>query len=235
MASGPVRGWIRRCVAVAVLAVGLAYSEAALVVYLRELIAPIRREHFPAAAGRMLPLLTVRQLEEAGAGYTRLLVVEVSREVAPIVTLLAAAWGLSRGRGQLAAFFLIGFGVWDIFYYVFLRVLIGWPASLGAWDVLYLIPTAWVAPVWAPLVVAATMVAVGLAILRCGDAVPRWRVGPALAVLAGTGLIMASFLLRTAEAFVAVPRRFDWAWFLAGWLLAMAGAAAHLRPAWRRG
>lgn len=230
MASSLVRGRGRRCLAVAVLAVGLAYTEAALVVYLRELIAPIRREHFPGAVDEALPLLTIEHLRQAGAPYTRLLAVEVSREVWPIVSLLAMAWGLRRRKGELAAFFLIGFGVWDIFYYVFLKVLIGWPASLGTWDVLYLIPTAWVAPVWAPLTVAATMVALGLAVLRRGAGAARMRIAPGAAILTGVGLILASFFMRSREAFAAVPSRFDWPWFLAGWLLAVAGAAWWLRP-----
>ena len=29
---------------------------------------------------------------------------------------------------------MIAFGVWDIFYYVFLRLLIGWPESLATWN-----------------------------------------------------------------------------------------------------
>jgi hypothetical protein len=156
----------------------------------------------------------------------------------PIVVLLAMAWGLRRRKGELVAFFLLGFGVWDIFYYVFLKILLGWPVSLATWDVLFLIPTAWVAPVWAPLVVAATLVLTGLAILYRAARPPARKLSlPAWFMVAlGTGLILTSFFLRTGQAFHSVPR-FDWQWFLAGWVTGVGGLVWLLRPEWpsRRG
>ena len=129
------------------------------------------------------------------------------------------------------AFFVLGFGLWDIFYYAFLKVLLGWPASLGTWDVLYLIPTAWVAPVWAPLVVSSTLVLTGLAILyRGGRKHSGKRSFVAWFVLAiGTALVLMSFFLRSREAFHNVPSHFDWPVFVAGWLLAVAGLVWLLR------
>jgi hypothetical protein len=43
------------------------------------------------------------------------------------------------------------FGIWDLFYYVWLKVCLGWPSSLLTWDVLFLIPVPWVGPVLAPV------------------------------------------------------------------------------------
>ena len=37
----------------------------------------------------------------------------------------------------------------------------GWPDTLRSWDILFLIPMPWVAPVWAPLSVATFFVAAG--------------------------------------------------------------------------
>jgi hypothetical protein len=51
--------------------------------------------------------------------------------------------------------------LWDIFYYVGLKTLLGWPPSLFTWDVLFLIPVPWSAPVLAPVAAAAYFVAVG--------------------------------------------------------------------------
>jgi len=230
-ARGTLPGRTGGIVAAAILAVALAYTEASLVVYLRALIAPVRARHFPDSANEPLPLLSPPQLTEAGESFPRLLVVEVTREITPVAALLAMAWGLARRRRQIVAFFLLGFGVWDIFYYVFLKILLDWPASLGTWDILYLIPTAWVAPVWAPLVVSVTLVLAGLAILRQGDRpyTSRGRLIAWPAVGVGTGLVLLSFFLRTREAFHRVPRRFDWPVFLIGWLLAGAGLVWLLR------
>jgi len=214
------------------LAAALGYIEASVVVCLRQIIAPVRQEHFPQAVREPLPLLTPRQLSAAGQTFEFLLFVELAREVAPIVVLLAMAAGLRGRRSDGAGFFMLGFGVWDIFYYVFLKVLLDWPASLATWDVLYLIPTAWVAPVWAPLAVSAMLVAAGLGILLRREA-PRspraWYVAWLL-VAAGAALVLASFFLRTAEAFAAVPRRFDWPWFLGGYLIAGVGIVWLLWP-----
>ena len=228
-----VRAPLLRRVCWAVLfAAALGYIEAGVVVYLREILVPFRRSHFPEAAREPLPLLRPEVLAEAGREYERLLAVEVAREVMPILALLAMAWALRRRRGELAAFFVLGFGLWDIFYYVFLKVLLDWPASLGTWDVLYLIPTAWVAPVWAPLVVSTTMAAAGMAFLfrrrgarRAPGSIFAWGL-----VAVGVALVIASFLLRTGEAFGGVPQRFDWAWFAAGWLAAVTALAWLLRP-----
>jgi hypothetical protein len=224
----------RSLAALAVVCLALGYVEAALVVYLRQITAPVRREHFPNSVREVVPLLTLEQLRAAGESYPFLLAVEVAREPMPLLLLAACAWVLGRRPREALAYFLVGFGVWDILYYVFLKLLLNWPASPATWDVLYLIPTAWVAPVWAPLIVSATMIAAGMLLLFRRRPATRRRAGPAaLLALAGAALILTSFLLRTAEAFQRVPRRYDWEWFLAGWLLSVAGVIWFVRP--RRG
>src|SRR6185295_14590389 len=47
------------------------------------------------------------------------------------------------------------FGLWDIWYYIWLRVLIHWPDSLFDWDILFLIPLRWWGPVLSPVLIAA--------------------------------------------------------------------------------
>jgi hypothetical protein len=61
-------------------------------------------------------------------------------------------------------YFLFAFGVWDIFYYVALKLLIGWPASLLTWDILFLIPVSWLGPVLAPVICSFTMIAMAVLI-----------------------------------------------------------------------
>jgi hypothetical protein len=221
----------RSLAAVAVISVALGYVEATLVVYLRHITAPVRREHFPNSVREVVHLLSVEQLRAAGEAYPFLLAVEVAREPMPLLLLAALAWVLGRRPRQRLAYFLVGFGVWDIFYYAFLKLLLNWAASPATWDVLYLIPTAWVAPVWAPLAVSTTMIAAGvLMLLRTRPATRRRALPAAMLALAGAALILTSFLLRTGEAFARVPRRYDWEWFLAGWLLGVAGLIWYARP-----
>ena len=63
-----------------------------------------------------------------------------------------------RGRLGYAA---LGFGVWDIGYYVFLKVICGWPHSLLDWDILFLLPLPWWGPVLAPVLIALLMIVWG--------------------------------------------------------------------------
>src|SRR5207249_1805662 len=52
----------------------------------------------------------------------------------------------------------IAFGVWYIFYYIFLKILCGWPHSLWDWDILFLLPLPWWGPVLAPVSIALLMI-----------------------------------------------------------------------------
>ena len=116
----------RRLLVVAVFAVAMAWVEAAVVFYLRRLvdrIEPYQPNPLPIAG------------DLGGA--------ELVREAATLVMLLAVGWLAGRAWRTRLGFFLAAFGVWDIFYYVFLRAMTGWPHSLFDWDVLFLIPLPW--------------------------------------------------------------------------------------------
>jgi len=93
----------------------------------------------------------------------QLLVIEIGREAATLVLISTGAWLFGRGIQQRCAYFLAIFATWDIFYYVWLKVLIDWPSSIMEWDVLFLIPTVWAGPVLAPVLVSITLL--GFAII----------------------------------------------------------------------
>jgi hypothetical protein len=137
-------------------AFGIAFGfvEAAVVVYLR------------AATG----LLPVPQTQTIFIPQT-LLRVECFREAATMIMLIAAAWLTVDGTRERIAAFLWTFAFWDFFYYVWLRVAIGWPASLVTPDVLFLLPVPWISQVWFPLLVSGlTIVSVGLCCKSKGGA-----------------------------------------------------------------
>ena len=131
----------------AVWGVAFAYIESSVVVYLRKIYYP---------EGFAFPLAIAE---------TRLIVVEIVREAATLVILWAtASLAYSRLQSRMAAFMVL-FGIWDLFYYLFLKLILDWPESLSSWDLLFLIPLPWVGPVWAPAVVASGLVYAGTAIL----------------------------------------------------------------------
>ena len=80
---------------------------------------------------------------------------------------MLAAVGIIAGKNKVQrfAYFLISFAVWDIFYYVFLKVFIDWPENFMTWDILFLLPVAWIGPVIAPITLSLLMIAIALMLI----------------------------------------------------------------------
>jgi len=160
-------------------AIAMAYLEAAVVIYLRQLFWPTDLEFSPETLQPMPPFLAT---------------VEVGRETATIVMLVSLSILVGANRWERFAFFLWCFGLWDIFYYAWLYVLSGWPPSLLTADLLFLIPVPWFGPVLAPILVSVTMLGFALAILRAHElegARRMWRYW--VLALVGAWLIFSSF------------------------------------------
>jgi hypothetical protein len=155
--------------------------------------------------------------------------------------MLAAVGAIAgRTRQTRLAYSAIAFGVWDIFYYVFLEAMSGWPASLFDWDILFLLPLPWWGPVLAPLCIALLMIVWGTLVSqrfdrsRLGAAAPlAWRlnwVGVALALyvfMADSLRVMNQGIDLTRSV---LPTAFNWPLFLAAFALM---AAPLVQVAWR--
>src|SRR3990170_403953 len=130
---------------VSLFGIAFAFVETSMVVYLRALYYP---------EGFSFPLKVVSQEH---------LAVELAREAATIIILVTVGIIAGRKRWEKFGYFLAAFGIWDIFYYVWLKVALNWPQTLTDWDVLFLIPVPWVGPVIAPLLLALLMTCCGVA------------------------------------------------------------------------
>ena len=210
----------RALIALILFGVSFGYVEAAVVVYLRGVYEPLALELYPERRpGDLLPLITLEELETADAEYLWRLKIEVIREAATMVMLVSVGLAVGWNFNTSFAGFVIVFGVWDIFYYVFLKVLIDWPASLLEWDILFLIPVPWVGPVLAPMLVAMSMVAAGTLLLwreSAGRPVriswQHWSI-----LLLGGVIIIASFCWDYRNVIAGgMPKPFQWPIFLAG-------------------
>ena len=171
-----------RLAGTALFAVAFGYVEASVVVYLRAL-------YYPEGFHLPLKMLGSQHLD-----------VELGREAATIVMLAAFAAIAGSSRWQRLGYFMVGFGVWDIGFYCWLRVILQWPRSLTDWDILFLLPLPWIGPVIAPVLVSvALIIAGGVIVHRTGRGVP-FRPG-ALSCLSGalgSLLLMYSFMHDTA-------------------------------------
>lgn len=124
--------------ALVLFSVAFGYLEGAVVTYLRTLHEPARLHYYPnRAAGEMFPLLTFDQLRAAAPEQVETLYTEIGREAATMLMLAAIALAVSHNRRQWAAAFAISFGIWDTVFYATLKLLLGWPASLLTWDILF--------------------------------------------------------------------------------------------------
>ena len=182
-------------------------------VYLRALNEPVRaRLGLPAA--ELFPLIPMAKI----GPLLPFLKIELGREAATILMLAAIAG--AAGTRWLPAFAL-AFGAWDLAFYAALKMLIGWPASIWTWDLLFLVPVPWIGPVAAPSIVAATLVAGG--ILGLTRAVRRtWPAGALLAL--GSAIIILSFTWDWRYMVGGgLPRAFPWWIFWTGECLGIAG------------
>lgn len=127
--------------------IAMGFMESAVVVYLREIYYP---------NGFSFPLVPIGN---------NIALVEFLREAATIIMLFGIGVLTGKSAAQRFAFFIYCFAIWDIFYYVFLKWLIDWPASFMTWDILFLIPVPWVGPVITPCVVSLTMILLALSII----------------------------------------------------------------------
>src|SRR6478609_656709 len=128
--------------------IAMAALESAVVVYLRALYYP---DGFTVA---------MKMIDQ------QILLVEIAREAATVIMLLGVGWLAGKNFKDRFAYFLMSFAVWDIFYYLWLKVFINWPSSVLEWDILFLIPITWLGPVLAPVICSVTMILLALVILQ---------------------------------------------------------------------
>lgn len=146
-------------------------------------------------------------------------------------------------------YFLYAFAIWDIFYYVFLKLALNWPASLLTWDLLFLIPWPWAGPVITPIICCALFITLAVLTINLEDDgitvkinAKEWALmiaGILLVlyswvfdygkIIIGGGYAKDFFTLATNEEFMQVinnyiPHNYNWPVFLIGIAFILIGA-----------
>jgi hypothetical protein len=204
-------------ITVVVFATAMAYMESAVVVYLQRALGIMPDRLFPLQNGDIVGNLAA---------------IEVGREFATLVMLVAIGWMLGRSWVDRLAWTSVAFGLWDIGYYFWLWIFIGWPHSPGTWDIFFLIPVPWAGPVWAPIAVSAALIGFGLEAARRAGQGRRPVVRPmhAAAAIGGGAILVASFAANAPVLLASeMPGWFPWPVFLAGMAMACWGAVASLK------
>jgi hypothetical protein len=197
--------------------ISMAMLESAVVIYLRALYYP---------EGFKFPVETL--------GST-ILVTELFRELATLIMLATIGYMNGTNKTERIGAFFFSFGVWDIFYYVFLKIFLNWPASILDWDLLFLLPIPWIGPVLAPCIISLTLIGIYLLILykkQQGIEVKLHRTFWLLAAL-GFTVMLYTFMADSTKVLIEVsqannnfdllrdirsliPKQFNWPFFLLG-------------------
>ncbi|MDO8663360.1 MAG: hypothetical protein Q7K28_00765 [Candidatus Wildermuthbacteria bacterium] len=161
----------------ALFGIAMGLLEAITVVYIREIVA-----------------------YRIGASYQPLTTVpfpvhlERIREGATIVMLLAIGFVSGNNFRQRLAYFLYVFGIWDILYYIGLRIFLGWPVSIFSWDTLFYIPQPWRAPVLVPVICSILLIFIALAMVyRNGRCSLKMEFSKWALVIIGLAIISFTF------------------------------------------
>ncbi|MCX6243567.1 MAG: hypothetical protein NTU98_02585 [Bacteroidetes bacterium] len=224
---------------VGIFAAAMAFLESAVVVYLRAVYYP---------EGFVFPL----KMMDPG-----IMVTEIVREAATMVMLITVAVIAGKNAVSRFAIFIYAFAIWDIFYYIYLVLLLGWPSSMMTWDLLFLIPVTWVGPVLAPVINSLTMILLAVLILNYRTKNEVFRVssfewfllilGSLVVIFAYTRPYMQYMLARysfsellhfsgnqalTDYAAAFVPLKFNWILFSAGQVLFFWSIGNMVRRMW---
>jgi hypothetical protein len=169
-----------------IFAISMGFFESSIVVYLREIYYP---------DGFAFPLHPIKP---------EIAVTEIIREFFSLVMIISVAILAKRSFYERFANFLFIFATWDIFYYIFLKLLLGWPASLATWDILFLIPLPWTSPVIAPIIISLIMIALALVIYKCHHINKSFeiKVREWIILIGGAIIIFVSFILDFLRFFI---------------------------------
>jgi len=218
-----IRAQPRTCwLVVVAFAVAMAWLEAATVLYLRVLV-----DRLDPYQANPLPIRGV------------LGPVELVREAATLVMLFTVGTLAGRTWRTRFGYTAIAFGVWDIFYYVFLKAMCDWPKSVFDWDILFLLPLPWWGPVLAPVSVALLMILWGTLVSQRTVGDPRSSV-TSTQISGGIGIALALYAFMADALHVVhqgfdatrtvLPTTFNWSVFVVALTLMAAPVA---QTAWR--
>jgi hypothetical protein len=173
---------------ISVYAVAMALLEAVIVVYIRALL-DVTADHVSFGP------------------YLRM---ELWREVATIVMLIAVGWMAGRHSIDRLAYGMFAFALWDIAYYAWLRVLIDWPRTLLDWDILFLIPLRWWGPVLSPILIAGLICTTAVLAVTQMERGERPRIIPAQVGTALSGAVLALVVFMSDSLRALAAGRSDW-------------------------
>jgi len=202
-------------IGVTIFAIAMGFLEAVVVIYLRKIYYP---------NGFSFPLKGFLSPEIIG--------IEWVREIATIIMLLAVGYLAGKKLYEKFAYFIYAFAIWDIFYYVFLKITLAWPQSLTTWDILFLIPWVWAGPVITPIICSLLLIIMALLIINLNDTGKKVRISCKewTLLILGIAFVLYTWLYDYGKVIfnhldiaAYIPTSYNWAIFLLGIIITSLG------------
>lgn len=170
---------IKKISIVTLFAIAMGFLESCIVIYLRK-IYYLNGFDFPLK----------------GFIEPQILNIEWIREFFTIIMLLCIGYLAGKKFYDRFAYFLYAFAIWDLFYYIFLKVCLNWPSSFFTWDLLFLIPWPWISPVLAPIIYSIDIIILAFLIIDISDK-KRIKVNilEIALFISGSAFILYSFII----------------------------------------
>lgn len=194
-----------------IFAISMGFFESAVVIYLRTIAYP---------GGFSFPLHPLS---------SNLATTEILREAFSLIMLFSVACLLGKRGMERFAWFIYNFAIWDIFYYLFLNLLVGWPDSIFTTDLLFMIPVIWTGPVYAPVLLSLLMIFLAVPIIRFSQRIRyiHFRFKEILFLSLGSVICILSFTLDSIRFSGGMnkfePGPFNWIVFFIGILMIFIG------------
>jgi len=182
------------------------FIEATVVIYLRQIYYP---------EGFSFPIKIISD---------KTIFIEYLREFATLILIFSASCVAGKTKMEKFAYFMYIFGIWDIFFYIFLNFFLNWPSSILEYDLLFLIPVAWVGPVLAPVIISVLLISAGIIIIYFEN--NNYKIYQTkllwLLEISGGFIVFISFILSAGDVINRLyPAHFYWWLFCSGVIIAI--------------
>ncbi len=187
-----------RLTSVIIFAIAMGIMEAICVVYIRQIIFP--------------PDGIINDFPTDNFNF----MYEIVRESITIIMLTSVAIIAAYNLRTRIAMFFLAFGIWDIFYYVGLKIFLNWPASIMDWDTLFLIPIAWYSPVIVPVLISCYFIIGSIFIILHEGNGTQLRFTPKVVLLQALAFIiwLVSFMNNTSHITQHGYNNVSYSWIL---------------------
>ena len=155
------------------------------------------------------------------------LIIEMGREISTLIVIFVIAWFSASYWNRRLFNFLMIFGIWDIVYYLALFLFEAWPESVFNWDILFLVPVPWFAPVIAPVTISLLWIATNI-VLYIVYSNSSIKIGVPAIIIFILSILLWQITFVCYRSYTHFPEQYNWFLFITGCFFWSAGTVKIL-------